>query len=87
MQLLLTVAAVSKLGIKVKPADVRLITTADDVYAWRFLPGKQHLFDKHLSKHSVGAYRELCREVGISFEAVPLSTLNSNANSEENSKV
>jgi len=30
----------------------------------------QHLFQKQLSKHSVGAYRELCRGVGVSFEAV-----------------
>ncbi|KAL8643185.1 MAG: hypothetical protein Q9228_000170, partial [Teloschistes exilis] len=34
------------------------------------LPEKEHLFKKHLSKHSIGAYRELCRGVGVSFEAV-----------------
>ncbi|KIW11746.1 hypothetical protein PV08_09018 [Exophiala spinifera] len=32
---------------------------------------KQHLFSKQLSKHSVGAYMELCREIGNSFEAIP----------------
>jgi hypothetical protein len=30
------------------------------------------LFTKALSKHSIGAYMELCREVGKSFEAVML---------------
>ena len=60
----------NRLGIAVEPAEVRLITSADDLYAWRFLPEKQHLFRKHLSKHSVGAYRELCREIDVSFEAV-----------------
>lgn len=54
----------------VEPAEVRLITSADDPYTWRTLPENKYLFEKHLSKHSIGAYRELCREVGISFEAV-----------------
>ena len=57
---------------------VRLITKADDPYTWRILPEKQYLFKKHLSKHSIGAYRELCREVGVSFEAV-LAPESSNA--------
>lgn len=34
------------------------------------LAGKEHLFGKQLSKHSIGAYMELFREVGSSFEAV-----------------
>src|SRR6516162_538187 len=55
---------------------VRLITSADDPYIWKVLPGKEHLFKKHLSKHSIGAYMELCREVGVSFEAVPASKPN-----------
>ena len=63
------VSKVTKLGISVEPAEVRLITSAIDPYTWRILPEKQYLFKKHLSKHSIGAYRELCREVGISFEA------------------
>jgi hypothetical protein len=57
-------------GILVEPAQVRLITTPDDSYSWKVLPGKEHLFEKHLSKHSTGAYMELFREVGTSFEAV-----------------
>lgn len=66
----LTIRPVSKLGLSVEPGDVRLITTADDPYRWQPLPEKEHLFKKQLSKHSVGAYRTLCREVGVSFEAV-----------------
>jgi chromosome segregation ATPase len=53
----------------VAPAEVRLITTRDDPYSWKVLPGKEHLFEKQMSKHSIGAYMELFREVGSSFEA------------------
>lgn len=60
----------AKLGISVEPTEVRLITSADDAYTWQKLPEMQHLFQKQLSKHSVGAYRELCRGVDVSFEAV-----------------
>ncbi|CAL8584903.1 hypothetical protein XPA_010486 [Xanthoria parietina] len=63
----------AKLGISVRPEDVRLITSPDDPYTWQVLPEKRHLFTKHLSKHSTGAYRELSRGVGISFEAVLLA--------------
>ena len=61
---------VTKLGITVEPAEVRLITSANDPYTWQILAGKEHLFTKNLSKHSIGAYRELCRGVGVSFETV-----------------
>ena len=60
----------TKLGISIEPAEVRLITSANDPYTWQILPEKEYLFKKHLSKHSIGAYRELCRGVGLSFEAV-----------------
>jgi len=61
---------VTKLGISIEPAEVRLITSADDPYTWQILAEKQYLFTKHLSKHSIGAYKELCQGVGVSFEAV-----------------
>ncbi|KAI9767656.1 MAG: hypothetical protein M1840_005527 [Geoglossum simile] len=60
----------NNLGIPIEPMQVRLITGVDDSYTWKVLPEKTHLFEKHLSKHSIGAYMELCRGVGISFEAV-----------------
>ncbi|PMD21097.1 hypothetical protein NA56DRAFT_703773 [Hyaloscypha hepaticicola] len=60
----------SKLGISIDPLEVRLITRVEDPYSWQSLPAKTHLFEKNLSKHSIGAYIELCREVGVSFEAV-----------------
>lgn len=66
-------AKVTKLGISIEPPEVRLITGADDQYFWQTLPGKQHFFTKYLSKHSDGAYKELCREVGVSFEVVRAS--------------
>ncbi|KAN0069235.1 hypothetical protein V8E54_012864, partial [Elaphomyces granulatus] len=37
---------------------------------WTAIPEKKYLFTKQLSKLSIGAYMELCREVGKSFEAV-----------------
>ena len=68
----------TKLGVTVEPEQVRLIPTADDPYAWRIVPEKEHLFrkeilNKHLSKHSIGAYRHLYRAIGESLEAVPSS--------------
>ncbi len=72
------VSEVTNLGISIEPAEVRLITSADDPYTWQMLPEKEHLFKKHLSKHSIGAYRELCRGVGVSFDAV-LAPESSNA--------
>lgn len=74
----LTTVSRAKLAITIEPAEVRLITSADDPYTWQILPEKEHLFKKHLSKHSIGAYRELCRGVGVSFEAV-LAPESSNA--------
>jgi hypothetical protein len=60
----------SKLGILIDPSEVRLVPQVEDPYSWRSLPARAHLFEKNLSKHSIGAYMELCREVGVSFEAV-----------------
>ena len=60
----------SSLGISVLPSDVRLIPDDGDAYNWIRHPERDHLFSKQLSKHSVGAYTELCREVGKSFKAV-----------------
>ena len=37
---------------------------------WAVLPEKKHLFAKQLSKHSIGAYMELCRGVGVSYEGI-----------------
>jgi hypothetical protein len=59
-----------QLGISIDPSEVRLITRVEDPYSWQSLPARTYLFEKNLSKHSIGAYMELCREVGVSFEAV-----------------
>jgi hypothetical protein len=52
-----------------KPYEVRLKTHDADVpYDWQVDdPLMKPLFQKHLSKHSVGAYMQLYREVGHSF--------------------
>ena len=56
------------------PANVRLPPGVEDGYEWKPLPGRENLFNedlftKQLSKHSIGAYMELCRGVEVAFEA------------------
>lgn len=60
------------LGVVVKPSEVRLKFGEDQAqYAWKFNDKSLvPLFDKHLSKHSVGAYMQLHREAGKGFCAV-----------------
>jgi len=43
-----------------------------DPYAWKYFPERKHLFCKQLSKHNIGAYREICQALGSSIEVVPL---------------
>ncbi|RSL62174.1 hypothetical protein CEP51_013504 [Fusarium floridanum] len=63
-----------KLGINVKPSEVRLNPRAPDPYAWEFLSEKEEflrrIFAKKLSDHSINTYKLLCDEVGVTFEAV-----------------
>ncbi|KFZ17501.1 hypothetical protein V501_01692, partial [Pseudogymnoascus sp. VKM F-4519 (FW-2642)] len=61
----------SQLGLVILPTDVKLITKPDDLYKWSILTaGKAALFNKQLSKHSTGAYIDLCNGVGVHFKAV-----------------
>ena len=76
----LNCTAESNLGIVVEPSQVRLLPDLQDGYKWIVRPEKKHLlrknlFKKQLSKHAVGAYMELCHEVGRSFEAVRSTSL------------
>jgi len=59
-----------RLGLGIDPREVRLIPYPTDPYGWSYLPERQHLFLKQLSKHNIGAYREICRELGTSIEVV-----------------
>jgi hypothetical protein len=59
-----------QLGISIDPSEVRLITRVEDPYSWQSLPARTYLFEKNLSKYSIRAYIELCREVSISFETI-----------------
>ncbi|KAH6665233.1 hypothetical protein B0J14DRAFT_660920 [Halenospora varia] len=63
-----------KVGILIEPSQVRLVTGADDLYTWKVLPQKKHLFSKNISDHSIGAYKELCEGIDSAFEAVPVTT-------------
>ncbi|KFY04018.1 hypothetical protein V490_00024 [Pseudogymnoascus sp. VKM F-3557] len=61
----------SHLGLAILPIDVKLITKPEDLYQWSILTaGKAALFNKQLSKHSTGAYIDLCSGVGVHFKAV-----------------
>ena len=62
--------AEQQLGILVDPSSVRLIPHPEDRYIWIRRPEREHLFQKQLSKHSVRAYAELCREIGISIDVI-----------------
>ncbi|CEL05850.1 hypothetical protein ASPCAL06962 [Aspergillus calidoustus] len=55
----------------VNPDDVRLQPNNETPYAWQVDdPDLKPFFGKSLSKHSIGAYMELCSAVGQSFRAV-----------------
>jgi hypothetical protein len=73
----------SRIGIAIEPSQVRLIPGADDPYSWKVLPEKKYLFTKNLSDHSISAYKELCGEIGVLFEAVPVETTRTGAGSED----
>jgi hypothetical protein len=69
---LANLTAGAKLGVIIEPNQVRLVPDLQDGYMWVRQPEREHLFTKQLSKHSVGAYMELCREINVSIEAVAL---------------
>lgn len=45
--------------------------TPEDPYTWKYLPDREHLFARNLSKHGIMAYIQLHDEVGVAFEVVP----------------
>ncbi|KFY67736.1 hypothetical protein V497_00245 [Pseudogymnoascus sp. VKM F-4516 (FW-969)] len=61
----------SQLGLAILPTDFKLITKPGDLYQWSILtPGKAALFNKQLSKHSTGAYIDLCNGAEKHLKAV-----------------
>ena len=66
-------ASEGRIGIVIEPAQVRLIPGPDDPYTWKILPEKEYLFSKNMSDHSTGTYKELCRGIGVLFEAIPVA--------------
>ncbi|RDH26988.1 hypothetical protein BDQ94DRAFT_164024 [Aspergillus welwitschiae] len=63
------------LGLRIDPSEVRLKTGEPTQYLWKIDDSSlQPLFEKHLSKHSVGAYKQLCQGVGESFYAIRSET-------------
>ncbi|CAG8898481.1 unnamed protein product [Penicillium egyptiacum] len=64
--------SIYRLELIVDPSEVRLKTEDECLYTWQIDdPSLEPLFQKHMSKHSVGAYMQLHREVGKKFRAVP----------------
>ena len=59
-----------QLGFDVGKAEVRLVPGTTDPYAWQYGPEQRHLFQKQLSKHNIGAYRQICHELGRSIRVV-----------------
>ena len=72
----------SRTGIEIEPSQVRLIPRPDDPYTWKVLPEKKYLFSKNISDHSISAYKELCGEIGVLFEAVPVAAIQARTGSE-----
>jgi len=62
------------LGIIIEPLQVCLIPGPDNPYIWKVLLEKEELFLriflKNISDHSIGAYKELYKGVGITFKAI-----------------
>jgi hypothetical protein len=73
----------SRIGISIEPSQVRLTPGPVDLYRWKVLPVKRQLFSKNLSDHSIGAYKELYRGVGISFEAISITATQTKTGSED----
>ena len=72
---ILKISPEERLGIPIKPSEVRLHPNAADPYTWKILPEKEQffssVFSKNISEHSIGVYRLLCEGVSVTFEAVP----------------
>jgi hypothetical protein len=71
---LANIALDNRIGIKIKPLQVRLITRADDPYTWKVLLEKKHLFMKNISNYLIRIYKELCKGISVAFKAVPINT-------------
>lgn len=82
-------ALIGRLGKHLKllidPKEVRLLPRPTDPYLWQYLPERGHLFTKQLSKHNIGAFREICRELGSSIIVFARDNSNEAWTNEENS--
>jgi hypothetical protein len=64
-------AAESRLGILIEPAQVRLKTEdTNDLYKWEWVEEKKHLFVKNMSDLSAGQLEELSESVPEFISAV-----------------
>ncbi|CDM36273.1 unnamed protein product [Penicillium roqueforti FM164] len=64
--------SIYRLDLKVDPSEVRLKTEDECLYIWQIDDlSLEPLFQKYMSKYSVGAYIQLHCEVGQTFYTVP----------------
>jgi hypothetical protein len=47
-----------------------LIPGLDSAYQWDYPREQSHLFRKQISKHTIGAYKELRDNIGLSIKAI-----------------
>ncbi|PYH99483.1 hypothetical protein BO71DRAFT_405399 [Aspergillus ellipticus CBS 707.79] len=68
------------LGLAIKALDIRLKPIESGrPYSWQIdNPKLLPLFEKHLSKHSVGAYIQLCKSLKHDFRAVRMEIIQDN---------
>ncbi|KAJ5772118.1 hypothetical protein N7520_002647 [Penicillium odoratum] len=52
-----------RLGLCLRPSDVRLHPSEKDEYQWNFSPATSHLFDKQLSEMSTNMYIQLSSSI------------------------
>lgn len=69
---LLTLSLVDTLNLHIQPSDVRLKPIFNETpYEWEIVDASlTPIFEKHLSKHSVGVYIQLCNGLGQKFRAI-----------------
>jgi len=51
-----------RIGITIKPSQVRLIPGVDNPYSWKVLPEKKYFFFKNISDYSISTYKKIYEE-------------------------
>jgi hypothetical protein len=57
-------------GILIKLLQVCLIIGTNNLYTWKVLLKKKHLFSKNISDYLISVYKELYKGINIAFKAI-----------------